>query len=79
MAVANGSYMKVAIAQCPILSDVEAQPRQQAQSMSREAASAKTDSPAAQLAAKVIVIVSGAAMMFCLINYGRIFENYLQW
>ncbi len=28
---------------------------------------------------KALVCVSGIAMMYCLISYGRIYQNYLQW
>ena len=71
--------MNEAIAQCPILSEVETPSRQQAQSVSRTAAAAKTESLTAIYTAKAIVIVSGIAMMYLVINHGQIFKNYLQW
>ena len=71
--------MKAAIAQCPMISEAETQPRQEATPVSQPAISAKSNAQAIAYAAKSIVIVSGISMMYFLINHGRIFQNYLQW
>jgi len=71
--------MKAAIAQYPIIVDSETPARQQSQQLSQKAVSTKSNAQATAYAAKFIVILSGITMMYCLINYGRIFQNYLQW
>ena len=71
--------MNEAIAQCPIISEVEAPSRQSAQCVSQPAAVAKAESPAAIYTAKALILVSGSAMMYFMINHGQVFKNYLQW
>ena len=78
MAVANKAFMKAAIAQCPMIGEVETQ-AQQVRAVANPSESIKVNSPAVVYTAKSIVILSGIAMTYCLINYGRIFQNYLQW
>lgn len=80
MVVANMSVMKAAIAQCPIVTETETQPRQQSVvAVPPQSVFVTANAKTTEYIAKSIVIISGAAMMFCLINYGRIFKNYLQW
>lgn len=78
MVVANIPVMKAAIAQCPMIGEAEAQ-TQQVCAVSQPVESVKLSSQAVAYIAKSLVIVSGITMTYCLINYGRIFQNYLQW
>jgi hypothetical protein len=71
--------MTTAIAQSPFISDSVIQPRQKVAQVRRPAAAAKSKAQVTGYAAKSVVILSGMAMMYVLINHGQIFQNYLQW
>jgi len=77
MAFAEACPMKAAITQCPILSEVEARPQPLAK------ATAETRPQDRRLAityiCKTAMVLSGVAMVYGLVSFGRIFENYLQW
>ena len=77
MALAVVDSMKAAIVQYPILSEAEVRPQAQRQ------AAAESRPQERQLAiayiCKSAVVLSGTAMIYGLVSYGRIFENYLQW
>jgi hypothetical protein len=68
--------MKTASTQYPLVADVEVRPLHDIamkphKLMGRETVMAYVT--------KLVVVVSCLAMMFGLLNYGRIFEHYLQW
>jgi len=81
MAIAINQLMKAAIAQCPIITEVENQPRarQEVCVAPPQSVFVESNTKAVAYTAKSIVILAGVTMMFCLINHGRIFQNYLQW
>jgi hypothetical protein len=75
--------MKIASAHYPMMSDLEISPRSTVR-VSRQSKS--TARPMEQDRAKTvanvakgIVIVAAMMMMYCVISYGRIFQNYQQW
>ena len=67
--------MKVAIAQYPVLTDVEMLPRSQAASQSRPMDRAKVMS----YVTSAVIVVSCRAMTYGFITYCRVVQNYLQW
>jgi len=74
--------MKVAIAQYPVMSDVETQARPQAKATRPQeipAATKQENTPLVANVCKIAVLLSGAAMIYGVVTYGRIFQNYLQW
>ena len=77
MALAIVDSMKAAIVQYPILSEAEVRP----QAQPKAAAESRPQDRQLAIASicKTAVVVSGTAMIYCLVSYGRIFENYLQW
>ena len=75
--------MKLATAQYPLIADVEIRPLQVVGvKPQQEIASQARPEGREQVMAyvtKSVVVVSCLAMMYGMVSYGRIFENYLQW
>lgn len=64
------------------MSDVETPARPQAKVSRRQETPAATRQENSQMVAyvcKFAVILSGVAMIYGVVSYGRIFQNYLQW
>lgn len=74
-------HMKAAIAQYPILSEVEVSRQPSAQRRPQAAAEARPQDRQLAVAyvCKTAVVLSGVTMIYCLVSYGRIFQSYLQW
>jgi hypothetical protein len=74
--------MKVAIAQFPVLGEIQPKSVSHvAKPQAKSAVATKATAASAKVAhlCKLAVVLSGSAMIYCLVSYGRIFENYLQW
>jgi hypothetical protein len=67
--------MKAAIAEYPVLPNVEIRPFTQTAKQARPVSRAQVTAHVT----KLLVVLASVGMMYGLINYGRIFENYLQW
>jgi hypothetical protein len=67
--------MKAAIAQCPVLTEVDIQPRQNFFSQSRSVDREKVMG----YVTKSVIVLACLAMTYVLISRGQIFQNYLQW
>jgi len=76
--------MKMTLTPSPLIGELEEQPRSQAQSARSQKLSVADEQSQARTQAsaylcKAVVIVSGIAMIYGIISYGRVFQNYLQW
>lgn len=75
--------MRVTFASNPLIGELEELPRPHIQPVrTQELPAATRPVDRVQTVAylcKAIVVVAGVAMTYCVISYGRIFENYLQW
>jgi hypothetical protein len=67
--------MKTAIAQYPVIADVEVQPHTTVANPVRQMSRAQVMA----LVTKGVVVLASVGMMYGVITYGRIFQNYLQW
>jgi hypothetical protein len=67
--------MKAAIAQYPVIADIEVQPRTKVVNPARPMSRAEVMA----YVTKGVVVLASVGMMYGVITYGRIFENYLQW
>ena len=67
--------MKTAIAQYPVIAELDVQPQAKPLDQARPVSGAQVT---AQVT-KLVVVLASVGMMYGLLNYGRIFENYLQW
>lgn len=67
--------MKTAIAQYPVIADIEIAPRQKPVAQSRPLSRAEVTA----YVAKAVIAVAALGMTYGCLAYGRIFENYLQW
>lgn len=64
----------------PLIGEEKEQPQVQTQpARPQELPVADAQPKASIYVSKALIIAAGVAMIYCLISYGRIFQNYLQW